>query len=160
MPGLACCCWIFNCDISKSLDSAEDFKPHQLFCRNIKICHNLHTFWKSLGFGCLWSKFVFLKFDFWFGSCCPFQSLSVLGIFSWFCRYQQERLSETLGICGLSEHRGLEIVQKQKRCEIMCIRKLVWSVIFSFSWTHLPWDSNGLGTWFLFSKNLFTLDHQ
>ena len=82
-------------------------------------------------FGNLWALGAFLvkisvsKIDFWFGSCCPFQSLSVLGIFSWFCRYQQERLSETLGICGLSEHRGLEIVQKQKRCEIMCIRKLV-----------------------------------
>ena len=82
-------------------------------------------------FGNLWALGAFLvkisvsKIDFWFESCCPFQSLSVLGIFSWFCRYQQERLSETLGICGLSEHRGLEIVQKQKRCEIMCIRKLV-----------------------------------
>ena len=156
MPGLACCCWIFNCDISKSLDSAEDLKPHQLFCRNIKICHNLWAL------GAFLVKISVSKIDFWFGSSCPFQSLSVLGIFSWFCRYQQERLSETLGICGLSEHRGLEIVQKQyyQRCEIMCIRKLVWSVIFSFSWTHLPWDSNGLGTWFLFSKNLFTLDHQ
>ena len=81
----------------------------------------------------LWALGAFLvkisvsKIDFWFGSCCPFQRLSVLGIFSWFCRYQQERLSETLGICGLNEHRGLEIVQKQyyQRCEIMCIRKLV-----------------------------------
>ena len=75
--------------------------------------------------GTILVKISVSKIDFWFGSCCPFQSLSVLGIFSWFCRYQQERLSETLGICGLSEHRGLEIVQKQKRCEIMCIRKLV-----------------------------------
>ena len=50
-------------------------------------------------FGNLWALGAFLvkisvsKIDFWFGSSCPFQSLSVLGIFSWFRRYQQERLS-------------------------------------------------------------------
>ena len=54
-------------------------------------------------FGNLWAnlwalgdflvKISVSKIDFWFGSSCPFQSLSALGIFSWFRRYQQERLS-------------------------------------------------------------------
>ena len=34
----------------KSLDSDENFKPkHTLFCRDIKICRNFCTFWKTLG---------------------------------------------------------------------------------------------------------------
>ena len=32
--------YIFNSDILKSLDLAEDIKPQQLFCRNIKICRD------------------------------------------------------------------------------------------------------------------------
>ena len=35
--------------LPKSLDSDKNFKPeHTLFCRNIKICRDLRTFWKSL----------------------------------------------------------------------------------------------------------------
>ena len=34
----------------KSLDSDENFKPeHTLFCREIKICRDLRTLWKSSG---------------------------------------------------------------------------------------------------------------
>ena len=34
----------------KSLDSDENFKPsHTLFCRNIKICCDLLSLWKTLG---------------------------------------------------------------------------------------------------------------
>ena len=34
----------------KSLDSDENFKPeHTLFCRNIKICCDIRTFWRYLG---------------------------------------------------------------------------------------------------------------
>ena len=33
----------------KSLDLDKNFKPlHMLFCRDIKICRDLRTFWKSL----------------------------------------------------------------------------------------------------------------
>ena len=47
----------------KSLESGENFKPlHTLFCRDIKICRDLRTFWKSLGKknAFFWSKTVFL----------------------------------------------------------------------------------------------------
>ena len=47
----------------KRLDSDEKFKPeHTLFCHDIKICRDLHTFWETLGKKCffLLSKTGFL----------------------------------------------------------------------------------------------------